>query len=330
MLHSQGVVVEGASVRAPYAYQECDSRFNTISSSTCVAYEVVEVESTPLIPPFSYNNQCAAVLLTSYIPVLIIAYAIQLVSSFAVSAMLSQAGLVCDVSKIIHAKVNKGIIWPEFWATEDAFHASHNKDCLDKDPALLLNTKAVLCFDILSSFMVLLSFGICSPMLAVATTCVLVSKMKVLTLLVGRFTAVLSDESHGGSENGEVHMAIKSLARVLFPLSEVMRRAFWLIAWFSALFIAMVCWDIAADDVGWEDALWLPLAAVGYPALLYVVDFCCTHVCVEERDPAATRLKGGKGSAVNHVELAAGHTTDPVTSVVCQNPLLLQPPQSTI
>jgi hypothetical protein len=124
--------------------------------------------------------------------------------------MLSRAGLVCDVSKIIHAKVNKGIIWPEFWAaTGNDAQASHNKHSLDKDPALLLNTKAVLCFDVLSSFIVLLSFGICSPMLAVATTCVLVSKMKVLTLLVGRFTVVLSDESHSGSESEEVHMAIK-------------------------------------------------------------------------------------------------------------------------
>jgi hypothetical protein len=132
----------------------------------------------------------------------------------------------------------------------------------------------------------------------------------------------------------------------MFPLREVLQRAFWQMAWLSASFIAMVCWDVAADDVGWEDALWLPMLAMCYPALLFAVHVC-SRVRVEGSGPgpvneAAEILCAGRGRGSHSavcVELVAApqpqpqldtaptsdsHShahSDTVASGSCQNPL---------
>jgi hypothetical protein len=149
----------------------------------------------------------------------------------------------------------------------------------------------------------MLTFGLCSPVLAVAATCVAVSKTNVLILLVRRFVAVMSEsegEAGGGStqesNSSTSSMLIDVLAEVSFPLREVVRRAFWLITWVSAAYVAMMCWDIAGDAVGWARSMWLPAVALFYPALLWTVDFI-----VNKRSGVAQ----DESSVIKDVELAS-------------------------
>jgi hypothetical protein len=251
----------------------------------------------PVIPPFTYNNQCSSVLLTSYIPVLVIGYSIQLVALCVMPLLLSQAARVCSSSSssktihrtIIHRKVTHGIVWPEFWMS--------NQSSLEMDPSMLLNSKSLLCFDILNNLMVMHTFGLCSPILAVAATCVAVSKTNMLILLVKRFVAVVSEVQAGSGSTQEsdnsMFLVIGLLAEVNFPLREVLQRAFWLIAWLSAVFVAMMCWDVAGDAVGWDRSVWLPALALFYPALLWTVDFIVNKRAQDE------------GSVTKDIELAS-------------------------
>ena len=264
----QGLVVAAGAVSTPYSYNVCSLYLVTPTSRVCLSFLEIEVDSAPVTPPFVYNNQCASVLLTSYIPVLILGFSMQIVLCFIMPLLLSQLGRYIDLSKIIHNRIIKGIIWPEFWLnSDDSDVLSRNQARLAKHPTSLLNPKSILCFDVLNNMMIMLTFGLCSPILAVAVACTVVSKMIVLMLMVGRFAYILrSDDA-----NDSTHFAMIALAKVHFPLIEVLKESFWLILWTSALFFSFVCWDVASDDVGWLKSIWIPIVTTGYPLVLWLV-----------------------------------------------------------
>ena len=296
----QGLIVQAGAVSTPYAYEACSVVYVFQDSKVCIDWVTVEVESAPVIPPFTYNNQCSSVLLTSYIPVLIIGLSIQLVMCFIVPVILCQAGKWLDLTEIIHRKMLKGILWPEFWLnSDDSDLASRNKAHLENDPTIILNSKTILCFNILNNVLVMLTFGLCSPVLAAAVTCVVVAKMNVLLLLVGRFAAVLSSDDSSGS----MHFALAALAKVSLPVNEVLKRSFWVIVRTSALFVSLVCWDIASDEVGWADCIWIPLTVICYPLVLWSIAFCVGYRC---QGTPAGRAEHCREVDVAGVELVTG------------------------
>lgn len=250
----------------PYTYQECSVILVTVIRDVrrCVAYVPVEVFTEPVTPSFTYNNQCSSVLLTSYIPVLILGFSIQLTLCFVMPIVLTYAGSMFDLSSFVHRKVLKGIVWPQYWLAKEPMDDIHFRNLLGKDPTLLLNPKTLFCFDILNNFVVLLSFGLCSPVLALAIIFVVLAKMNIWKEFVTRFVIKISGDEVGSSN----HYALVALARVEFPIRNVLKRSFWLIAMSTSAFFSFICWDIAADDVGWLQSLWIPLSIIFYPVLL--------------------------------------------------------------
>jgi hypothetical protein len=224
-VHKQGLIVQADAVSTPYSYEECSVFLILPESSICLSWKSIMVESAPFIPPFTYNNQCSSVLLTSYIPVLIIGFSIQLVLSVIMPVILYQAGKYLHLAGIIHRNIVNGILWPEFWIGHDNSDlAILNKTMLGKDSTIILNINNVMCFHVLNNVVLMLTFGMCSPVLAAAVTCVVVLKMNVLLLLVGRFTAVL-----GGRECEIAQFALVTLAAATIPLNKVLKDSFWLI-----------------------------------------------------------------------------------------------------
>ena len=310
--------MQADAVSTPYLYEKCVLFEVTSQATICVSWVLTEVESAPVIPPFTYNNQCSSVLLTAYIPVLIIGFSIQLMLCFIMPAILFQAGKWLNLADIIHFKLVQGILWPKFWINcdHDTDLASRQEDMLKNDPTILLNSKIFLCFDVLNNVVIMLTFGLCSPILAVAVTCVVVSKINVLMLLVGRFAAVLSSE-----DNKSMHFALVALTKLPFPLNEVLQQSFWLIVWTSALFVLLVCWDLASDDVGWVASLWIPIAVICYPLSLWTAAFYVRH----RHYP----LNGLNVAANRDVELAAASSSTssspPQNSdAINKNPMHLQ------
>lgn len=272
------MIVAADAVSTPYNFEECYATAQGLfNNNVCVATRSVQVDSAAVIPPFTYNNQCASVLLTSYLPVLILGFSIQLVLCFLLPVLLFQAGNFIHLEDIIHHRIVGGILWPEYWLKSDEsdlFLVNRNKACV-KDPRTVFNPTSTLCFVILNDLMVMLSFGLCSPILAAAVTCSLVLQMCSRILLVGRFTSILTkndahlkDTGHRKKSN-DVHFALVALGKVQFPVREVFQRSFWMIGWCSGLFCALVCWDIAADDVGWSNASWIPITTLCYPIILW-------------------------------------------------------------
>ena len=104
--------------------------------------------------------------------------------------------------------------------------------------------------------------------------------MNVLLLLIGRFTDGLRSDV-----DDSMHFALVALAKVPFPLAAVLKKAFWLIVWISALFISLVCWDIAGDEVSFAESVWIPLVTMSYPLCLWWIT-----VLVKYRDGSLLSL----------------------------------------
>jgi hypothetical protein len=95
--------------------------------------------------------------------------------------------------------------------------------------------------------------------------------MNVLMLLIGRYTNLLR-----GDDKKSLHFGLVALAKVAFPLTEVLKQSFWMIMWTSALFFSLVCWDIAGDVEGhvrWVESIWIPITTICYPILLWAISF---------------------------------------------------------
>jgi len=305
----QGLLIPADAVRTPYTYRSClgHTTNHDTDETLCALYGTVEVESASMIPPFTYNNQCGSVLLSAYIPVLLLGYAIQIVLPLVVLGTLvtlryESVPLTCRL--MLH-----GLIWPEHWL-QGGDGYTHNRIVMDSRPDVMLQIRSILCNDVLNNWLLMVTFGLCSPVLAVAVACAVVLKMCLWVLLVGRFTRHVlyhSDNATGDKvdmedgvpisvslsttanesarprvseavitrttrssttvstrhTNDVTYFALDSLAGVVIPLFKVLVVSFWGLVWCSALFVSLLGWDMAADEVGWLQSLWIPLFPFG-------------------------------------------------------------------
>ena len=296
----QGLLISENPVSTPYSYQTCvDTRTSPDGVTFCNEYSSIEVESASLVPPFTYNNQCGSVVLTSYIPVFLLGYSIQLLLLFVVMALLLYLpydSLPHFVSKSLH-----GIIWPEHWLQSGVEVLVRNKAVVDGAPSAMLNMRTIFCNDVFHNWMLMLTFGLCSPVFAVTVLFSVLLKMSLWVLLIGRFTrcilhdnvdatstrtiAVIAPSQPSGISSSSssmavknrdhgVHFALAALAGLYLPLFKVLTGSFWRLAWCSALFVALLGWDMAIDEVGWLQSVWVPLVPLGYVLTLR----CLAHV----------------------------------------------------
>ena len=325
----KGLLISADAVSTPYSYRTCAFHITTPDGETyCSEYEFVDVESATLVPPFSYSNQCGSVVLTSYIPVFLLGYSIQLVLSLLLLGSL--VSLRYDsVSPLIRKSLH-GILWPEQWV-----RGSDARSC-DSDSTVMLNTPTIFCNDVFNNWLLMMTFGLCSPILAVAIVCSVVLKMSLWILLIGRFTkclldcdnalgvpgsdatktsadtpdpatgplrssgTILSDNFIDASKKKNVvHGPLASLAKMYVPLFEVLSGSFWLLLWCSALFVALLAWDMAMDEVGWLRSVWIPLTPPGYVLLLRCVAYL--NACTRGSKQSMLAVQG-EGCCVSHAE----------------------------
>ena len=284
-------------VVTPYTYRACLSHHTSVSTglTACTTYEPEEVESAPLVPPFTYNNQCGSVLLTSYIPVFLLGYSIQILLP-AIVLVLSAHSPYKSIPPLIHDMLH-GLLWPKQWI-ECGDEFVRNMYIVDHCPDCMMKCRSILCNDVLNNWLLLLTFGLCSPVLAVAIVTCVVLKMSIWVIAVGRFTrCVLDDEGDDDSKEKYISdaqtpstcrssisvvakgreaitsFALHSLAKLYIPLFTVLAGSFWRLAWCSALFVAMLAWDLAADDVGWLQSLWVPTLPFLVMIVLQTINF---------------------------------------------------------
>ena len=250
---------------------------------TCGSYEYVEGYSAPLVPPYIYRNQCASEVLTSYLPVLLIGFSIQTFLPLMVSVMLFQKRVIRPIKFCGH-QLFHGIIYLNYWQKLEI--TDQDGSVLSKD---IIDSRKIFCLDVLNGWLVLVTFGLCSPVLTLAVACSVVLKMSLYVMFIGRFSLLMLEkhdnvkifpqrniedgatisETQGAVENSNAIplSALIALSEVEHPLLEILSLSYWRILFYSGLFVAFLTWDIAMDEAGWLHSLWVPFL----PAVFFII-----------------------------------------------------------
>ena len=297
------------------------------------------------MPPFTYNNQCGSEVLKSYIPVFLLGYSIQLVLPLifvAALTSLSHDSISPSIRMLFH-----GIIWPEYWLQASVDVSAHDitKVLVGGDSGVMLDMRTIFCNDVCNNWFVMVTFGLCSPVLAVAVVCSVLLKMLLWVMLVGRFTrCMLHNEDGSGGDTSDtitdsdsntvtdanasapsaditsaattsrttvtapsqqsgtfcqdvVLIALTALAEEYIPLIEVLATSFWRLVFCSAIFVALLSWDMAMDEVGWQQSVWVPLVPLCYGVVLR----CAAHLFLCVSSARDSTQGSAEKAAASHV-----------------------------
>jgi hypothetical protein len=225
-------------------------------------------------PPFTYSYQCGSSLLISYIPVYMYSIALQIIfMSFRLLVIFS---LSSNPTLTFWMARFPQICWP-----------------LSMPPTILNEIQMIDPFQIISTTMnnlvLLLSFGLCSPVLACSVMLSVTVNLCSWLMLVGRFlmlrTTIASapsnpsgEPSKGSEKPTELQQQHRQdeLVNLLGKQVEGVHRHLveckWPVICTSCFFMTMFSWEIVGDEMGWLDAIWVPVLGVVILVIVVVWD----------------------------------------------------------
>jgi hypothetical protein len=130
-----------------------------------------------LVPPFTYSYQCGSTFLTSYIPVYLYSYSFQLIGICLRTLLFS-----CLDYSVFPSFIQRslpGLVWP--------FHWKINSTLIP--PSIIIQPHRIIS-PIMNSMMILLTFGLCSPILAVMITLTICLSSYKWLYYIGRFCII--------------------------------------------------------------------------------------------------------------------------------------------
>lgn len=288
----QGLLIDADQVTSTYDYTYCRaSVLNTNGTRQCALYAVGTVSVAPLVPPFSYNNMCSSVILTNFIPVYILVYAIAVVTPILFVLVFTSFKVSNFPSQVSNGLI-PGIFWPDHWTNQPPTESLK--------PYNLLKVYRIVSFDVLNHFLVFFTFGLCSPFLALSIILAVFLKHNMWQMLLGRFVLAMGTAASGCAQTSpklySADRVLASLSDAYLPVLSIVSESVWLIICGSALFFSFLCWDVIGDEVGSLSALWAPLFVITVPVALRVIVFVIeersanskgTRIVNEERDSAS-------------------------------------------
>jgi hypothetical protein len=222
--------------------------------------------------------QCSSTVLTTYLPIFMYMYMFHLALPF-VMFLMSCIKFQTFPARFIRIKL-PGLWWPHYWLkNSEEMLTFEDEDSISNDvkgvatPRRMINCKTVVT-QIIHHLCVLLTFGLCSPQLAIAVMCAILVTSDLLQLMIGRFVHFRLHSLVGeGVSSLLVALELASTDHALCALSEQLTETIILvkgcyvpILTTSTLFVCFICFDMSGDVHGWRDSLWVPITF----ACLYV------------------------------------------------------------
>jgi hypothetical protein len=288
------VIVPPREITSTYTYTTCFAYAGIrriISGeyvSWCAGYTDITVEVAPFRPHFYYNNMCGSTILQVYIPIYTYIYAMLLVfppiSLYLLARYVRYESLPSWLKPFVPA-----IIWPiqseetirdSLSSLDESGRTSGGKDLLSVSPMLFKRDNIAV--SLMLHVALLLTFGLCSPILGFAIMTVTCLSMTQWRILIARFVSIRAQQSKALSTDPESSGAptattavaprrgsrpmkeddvINVLSAMVGDTAACFQSMLWAVLWTSCLFFAFLCWDIAADTVGWVQSCWIPLVA---------------------------------------------------------------------
>lgn len=214
-------------------------------------------------PPFAYSYQCGSTILVSYIPIYMYSITIQIFVVLSKFVLIFFPNLL---PRLLRSKIS-GVAWPLFWDT--TVHSPAIVDLID--PSQIASSTV-------NSLILFLTFGLCSPVLALYLLFSVAITLCSWIYLVGRFID-LRRQSLSSSTTSSADDAATVPDPFVVILNDQLKgfsRYFlvckWPISIASTLFITVLCWDMAADQIGWKDSLWVPGVGILFILQLWICD----------------------------------------------------------
>jgi Leucine-rich repeat (LRR) protein len=293
----QGVIVPPKEITSTYSYTTCYAYAGVrrlISGeyvSWCAAYTEVAVEVAPFRPHFYYNNLCASTILQAYLPIYTYSYALLLlfppISLYLLSRYVTYESLPLWLKPFVPA-----IIWPleseeairDSVCSRESVEGCSSSVVLDPvEVSPMLFKRDNIAVSLMLHVALLLTFGLCSPILGFAIMTVTCLSMTIWRILIARFVSLRAQQAKAlfslpsvssgykedspptaprrGSRPMKEDDVINVLSAVVGDTAACFQSMLRSVLWTSCLFFAFLCWDVAADTVGWVQSCWIPLVA---------------------------------------------------------------------
>jgi hypothetical protein len=242
-----------------------------------------------ITPPFFYSYQCSATLLTSYIPVLIYSISFQILITFLTLIIIFSASSMKQCPRWVLALL-PGVCWP----TDGESLGASDID-LNEKPIQLIKPHQIISKQ-MNHLILLLSFGLCSPVLCCYIGVSICLHLCVWLLLIGRFVSVRLDalsaptSSSLSTDRGSLYFLLISSSLIAEadkivddPLLRLLDQQLqsvntsvlvckWPVTLVSCFFVTLLSWDMAGDKGGWLQALWVPIVGLVMPLVIWICD----------------------------------------------------------
>lgn len=263
------MLVPPREITSTYSYATCFAYagFRRIVSgdylSWCLSYTDVAVEVEPFRPHFYYNNLCGSTILHVYIPIYLYIYSILLVfppiTLYLLAKYVDYESLPQWMRYIVPA-----ILWPisSEETIRDSVASVKPRDLSESSPMLFKRDNIAV--SLMLHISILITFGLCSPILGFAITTVICLSITQWRIIIARFVTLRSQHTERLSRNlgiSQEDEVISLLDLVVGNTATCFQSMLWSVLWTSCLFFAFLCWDIASDTVGWVPSCWIPITA---------------------------------------------------------------------
>jgi hypothetical protein len=242
-------------------------------------------------PAFSYSYQCGSTLMTSYIPVFMYTTSFQILSIFLLVILIFV--LDSPQTPLWILKLFPRVCWimcPE----------NSSIGTLLIDPSRIIST-------LMNNLILLLSFGLCCPVLGSSVTGCICVNLVSWKMITGRFV-----KTHrcclSIPPRREDQLLLILLEQQLEGVSSYLQLCKWPVILTSTLFTTLISWDMAGDKVGWMKALWVPIVGAVILMTIWFWDHLLTRK-FSERDSLFP-----SSEASNNLELIS--TYSPTTETV--------------
>jgi hypothetical protein len=271
------VFVAPPEISSSFDYSACDNTviLANIDKAVCVHYSFVTVDVVPIVPPYGYSNLCSSVILTSYIPVYIYIYIIGILQNviwtYVNCTYVTYSKCPTSIQFFL-----MGVMWPNHdWCSAESklFPLPLSRR--------LLRVDNILC-DILHHNGILLTFGLCCPVLAIAIAVYVTIYVLVLLVVLGRFVKLVdSGQSDMMTiESTNYKTVLEALEKASSDSDMYVRTCMWEVVWMSSIFYAFLCWDMASDRTYWKNVLWLPVTGMMLPLAMWLCYNMLSKYCI--------------------------------------------------
>ena len=262
-------------ISSSYTYLSCLTTFLFPDGrSICIQYAPKVMDVLKITPPFYYSYQCGSTILTYYIPIYMYSISLQILSHVVTFIFIIFSSTMKTKYSQWILKSFPGIYLPSHW------NNNADQTILDSEksiPLRLINPHQIIS-SVVNNIVLLLSFGLCSPLLCFYISLSICVQVCYWLIFIGRFVCFRIDAlatSLSGLLFLHSHFFIMQtdhrkiedpllllLDRQLHGANSSLVACKWPITLTSCFFATLLGWDMAGDQGGWFEALWVPIAGV--------------------------------------------------------------------